>query len=274
MYTRIRQTGLLVAALLVAVLMAGCGGEVAQVTEPGDDEPQIAADVVPVTGDGQEGAVTEFLDNAITVEVVDSAGNPIEGVLVNFEVRTQGGGQFDAGSLLTGSDGTVSNSWSLGERSTTRYDDSVHVAEVVVSDDGHPNVADTVSAFADAGPHYEGPKDRTQRGAGSWMPDPWALPMEALDRYGNPLPTRILVDSVFVQDSVPEAYELYEGMLLIVDPNLADGEEKDAIVCFESTRGHGMLYYGLAEAQWDEGEQEHRIALTYLNGEMAEKCGA
>jgi hypothetical protein len=66
-----------------------------------------------VEGADQSGPVGEELPTALAVRVLDVAGSPIEGQVVNFRV-TLGGGSVFAGVSLSNADGIARERWTLG----------------------------------------------------------------------------------------------------------------------------------------------------------------
>ena len=76
-------------------------------------EPGQPASVQIVGGDLQSGPAGMELPNPLVVRVVDSAGVPRAGQLVNFRV-TSGGGSVFAGASLTNASGVAQERWTLG----------------------------------------------------------------------------------------------------------------------------------------------------------------
>lgn len=74
---------------------------------------QAAAALAKVLGDAQTDTVGQQLPTALTVQANDALGSPAAGVTVSFAV-TQGGGSLSAASAVTGSNGRVAVSWTLG----------------------------------------------------------------------------------------------------------------------------------------------------------------
>ena len=72
-----------------------CGGDNVQ--------PRVAAAIAGVSGDGQTGIVGLTLADPLVVEVTDAAGDPVEGVSVQW--AAQGGGSVSSATVSTGSDG-------------------------------------------------------------------------------------------------------------------------------------------------------------------------
>ncbi|HYT82284.1 MAG TPA: Ig-like domain-containing protein, partial [Gemmatimonadales bacterium] len=71
------------------------------------------ASVRIVSGDLQSGTVAAELPSPLVVKVVDSAGRPQAGQLVNFRVMSGGGSVF-AGATLTSPSGVAQERWTLG----------------------------------------------------------------------------------------------------------------------------------------------------------------
>ena len=71
------------------------------------------ASVQIVSGDVQSGTVAAELPSPLVVKVVDSAGRPQAGQLVNFRVMSGGGSVF-AGATLTSPSGVAQERWTLG----------------------------------------------------------------------------------------------------------------------------------------------------------------
>ena len=66
-----------------------------------------------VSGDSQEAAAGEAVPDSLVVLVVDSNDNPVQDVVVDWEV-TAGGGSVNPPSAPTNSEGYVGTSWTLG----------------------------------------------------------------------------------------------------------------------------------------------------------------
>jgi adhesin/invasin len=76
--------------------------------------PGAPAAVAISAGNAQTGAVGSALPTRPAVVVRDAAGNPVQGVQVNFTV-TQGGGSIPAGTILTDAQGVATGpQWTLG----------------------------------------------------------------------------------------------------------------------------------------------------------------
>lgn len=94
------QRGFVVA---VAVVALACG----------DDGTGLSLNRASgINGDGQTGPVGEALPDPLRVVVTDEAGDPVNGVTVNWS--TTNGGSFDEASSVTDLDGIASTIWTLG----------------------------------------------------------------------------------------------------------------------------------------------------------------
>jgi alpha-tubulin suppressor-like RCC1 family protein len=96
-------------AACTIVLLACSSGEPAGPRGPSANP----AAMLVVSGDEQAGMAGQELADPLVVEVVDSAGEPVEGQLVNFVV-TSGGGSVFAGAGITNAQGIVQERWTLG----------------------------------------------------------------------------------------------------------------------------------------------------------------
>ena len=110
--SRSRLASLPVTALALLVL-GSCGGD--SPTGSGS-EAGPPARVELVSGENQTGTVGVELGSAVVAKVVDEAGHPVKGQLVNFRVASGGGSVF-AGSSLTDAQGTARERWTLGTTS-------------------------------------------------------------------------------------------------------------------------------------------------------------
>jgi Domain of unknown function (DUF1929)/Bacterial Ig-like domain (group 1) len=102
--TRLRKLNFAALAALLASISVQCGGE----TGPPSDPSAIEM----AGGDGQVAPAGDPLPNPLVVLVADDAGNPVEGVTVQW--TASGGGAVSPGSAQTGSDGKASTSRTLG----------------------------------------------------------------------------------------------------------------------------------------------------------------
>ena len=80
--------------------------------------PQMPASMSVTGGNNQTGTAGQQLPIPLTVKVVDSAGNPVAGVTVNFAV-TAGGATLSPATAVTGSDGVASTTVILGSTAGT-----------------------------------------------------------------------------------------------------------------------------------------------------------
>ena len=102
--TRLRKLNFAALAALLASISVQCGGE----TGPPSDPSAIEM----AGGDGQVAPAGASLPNPLVVLVTDEAGDPVEGVTVQWTAT--GGGGVTPGSVQTGSDGKASTSRTLG----------------------------------------------------------------------------------------------------------------------------------------------------------------
>jgi adhesin/invasin len=93
--------------LLLAVLTAGCGGDVVL---PGEGE---AASIEIVDGDEQTAPVGTTLPDPVVVQVLDSRGRPVPNQDVSFAVGS-GGGSVAPATVATDADGEAVATWTLG----------------------------------------------------------------------------------------------------------------------------------------------------------------
>jgi hypothetical protein len=103
--TRLRKLNLAALAALVAAVSLPCGGS--DIGQPPD-----ATAIEMAGGDGQIAPVGAPLPDPLVVLVTDNAGNPIQGVTVQWTV--DGAGSVSPGSIETGSDGRASATRTLG----------------------------------------------------------------------------------------------------------------------------------------------------------------
>jgi hypothetical protein len=105
---RLRHSAL---AIILAASMLRCGG----------NEPPVPSAIEMAGGNEQTGTAGGALSDPLAVMVTDNAGNPVQGVSVQWAV--QGGGSVSAATVTTGSDGRASVTRILGptegEQTTT-----------------------------------------------------------------------------------------------------------------------------------------------------------
>jgi len=97
--------------LVACMALAACGSEPTRPPVPDDPVP---ATVEIVSGDGQVTLARSALPEPITVRVRDQDGLPIAAVRVR--ATPSGTGRAEPAATSTGFDGTVSVSWTLGDR--------------------------------------------------------------------------------------------------------------------------------------------------------------
>lgn len=163
-------------AIAVALVVA-CGNEPS-------GPSGIAASMEVVSGDDQSAIVGTELVAPLIVRVLDSAGTPVQGQLVNFVV-TAGGGHVFAGASISDVNGLSQERWTLG---TSTADTQRVEARSVDNNTGQPLVFATFHATAIAGPptsllRIQG--DSQVAAAGFPLPD--SLAVRVLDQYGNPV---------------------------------------------------------------------------------------
>lgn len=110
--------------LVAASLLAACGN--GTVIAPGDPLAGAIA-LAPVSGDGQVGLPGRLLDEFLVFRVVDTAGRPVAGLRVEWEV-VAGGGQVSGKRHETDVEGLAAGNFTLGNRL------GEHVARAVVRD--------------------------------------------------------------------------------------------------------------------------------------------
>ena len=161
---------LLVVGLLLFVL--GCGNEAASVTVV-----QVPANLVTVAGDAQTGPVDSALAVDPTVEVQDSSDNPIEGVTVNFTV-VSGAGSVSPASVVTGSDGQASTSWTLGKDASANQVLQAAVGALTTQFSATPEPGPAASLSRVSGDGQTGDVATT-------LPEPFVV--NVTDDFGNPV---------------------------------------------------------------------------------------
>src|SRR6266850_4236750 len=103
--TRFRKLNLAALAALIASVSVQCGGsDIIQ--------PPTASVIEMAGGDGQVAPVGTPLPDPLVVLVTDDAGDPVQGVTVQWTV--DGDGEVSPGSAETGSDGKASATRTLG----------------------------------------------------------------------------------------------------------------------------------------------------------------
>jgi galactose oxidase-like protein len=103
--TRLRQLNFAALAVLIASVSVQCGG--------GDiGQPPTASAIEMAGGDGQIAPIGAPLPDPLVVLVADDAGNPVQGVTVQW--TTEGDGHVSPATAETGSDGKASATRTLG----------------------------------------------------------------------------------------------------------------------------------------------------------------
>lgn len=258
------------ATVLVAIL-AACSGGPTGLDDGGP--PDVVASIEVEKGEGQRGPPVEVLPDSVVGRVLNSAGDPMSGVFVNFETP---GGTFDADGLTTNGNGRVFNELTTGEVAWTARvaagEDSAFTARLVASRDGRPDEIasftfavdpDPAASAALAGGRWsmaEGPFSARLEAPGSMAPDEHGNPalfrlrvgpgmLDVLDaRMGWPSGrTLVLADSA--------AFSAMEGdTLFYSDGQVRQVEATGPAVCVE-TAMHGPAESGVARIQkrFDKG---------------------
>lgn len=171
-------------ALLLAVLALACSDGTPPPTAP--VAPVVAgapAALQVVDGNNQAGTVGQELSKPLIVRVVDSAGRPVVGEVVNFKV-TAGAGAMFAGSGNTNDSGVVQDRWTLGIKAA----DSQRVEARVV--DSRSGVGLVLATFAaDASPDVPSKLTLVKLSANpSFTPGGGAdVGAKTTDQYANPI---------------------------------------------------------------------------------------
>lgn len=163
----------LVGAVLLTVW--ACGGA----TEPKHQEP---SQIVITSGDQQEGRVGQELPTPLVVRVVDTKGNPVEGVSVAFAV-TSGKGSVRV-NRPTDVSGNLEAIWTLGLSTADTH--------AVTAQLGGTNSSDKVAPAVFSATALPDVADRIQRASEptSGMPghELDSLRVKVLDKHGNAVP--------------------------------------------------------------------------------------
>jgi len=132
-----------VTSIALACLLAACGG--GDLVLPGaDDGVQIQV----VDGDGQRGSIGQPLTAPVVVEVTDEAGDPLEGVTVQFAITSAGtGAEIAPPSARTGQEGRAQAHILLGDKIGLQTGE----ASVVVDGGAAPTTSFSALAVAVAG---------------------------------------------------------------------------------------------------------------------------
>lgn len=201
-----------------AFVFAACGGSSSS-TGPGDT-PSLTQSVTLEQGQGQHTEATHFYPDSIVARATDEEGNPIPGQIINFQLVTEGAGSFAARTLQTRADGRVFNRWRAGEKAWTwlwdESRDTMHVAELIASRDGRPDLVETVRAVTEPGPAVS--TSIGGSGPDTKGPSPHVLPLVfndvapwVEDAHGNPVPFDLQIRGDFAHvESVPPKGNLRE----------------------------------------------------------------
>lgn len=130
------------------------------------------------SGNNQTGTVGATLGAAIVVVVADAVENPKAGVPVTFTVAS-GGGSLSSTTVVTGTDGLASVTWTLGTAAGAQ--------SVLVTSTGLPSVTFSATANAAAPASMIIVSGNNQVGSpGVTLPQP--LRARVLDQFGNGVP--------------------------------------------------------------------------------------
>lgn len=111
--TRRISPGSAAACVAMAVMAMACNPDSATTGPSGLNSRDFASNLRLVAGDQQLGALGAALTQPLVVRVVDAGGQPVQGATVTFSVR-QGGGSVNPAANISGADGTVTATWTLG----------------------------------------------------------------------------------------------------------------------------------------------------------------
>lgn len=167
------------ARLLLAVGgLPACDGSLST-----DIAPTLAS-LVELSGGGQTGIVAEALAEPLAVHAISSTGGPMRGIVIDWAV-TEGGGEVDPPSSVTGSDGMATTTWLLGPVAGTQ---SVRAA-------AGPAVTVDFDAVAHAAAPHEVKLDPAEVSLDA-LGATAEFAVTVADRFGNPIETPTVVWSV------------------------------------------------------------------------------
>lgn len=163
-----------VAAILLAVAACHDG------TGPGTPSPSAISGTV-TSGDRQSAPAGDSLPARVEVRVTDAGGTPVPGVVLEWQVLTERGGDFRFPVTRTDSQGRSGNAWVLGGRA------GEHRAEVAARIGERREVLDTVVAVARPGgvARLEVVGDTTRS---LLLDDTLRVSLRGADRFGNEVP--------------------------------------------------------------------------------------
>jgi hypothetical protein len=111
--TRRFSPGSAAACMAMAVMAMACNPDSATTGPSGLNGKDFAANLRLIAGDQQLGSIGSALTQPLIVRVVDAGGQPVAGATVTFSVR-QGGGSVNPAANVSGPDGTVTATWTMG----------------------------------------------------------------------------------------------------------------------------------------------------------------
>jgi hypothetical protein len=159
-------------------LVIGCSKDATAPSEAGRIRVSL------VSGGGQSGIVGRELPQPLIIQAMDSSGNPVRQLTVNFVV-TSGGGSVFAAAVSTDKDGAAADYWTLG--TSTAQAERLEVR--TVSSAGEKEVFGVFTAIALPGPAagtaiQAGNNQRARVGTVVAV----APTVVVTDQYGNPVP--------------------------------------------------------------------------------------
>lgn len=228
----------LLAVMMASAVLAACSGP----TGPDHESPTGPLQMALVSGDGQQVAVTDTLPSDIVVSVT-KGGVPLTDQLVDWVVLTDNCGSPFVTTTRTDADGTTGNRIVAGTRAWTRPEGpSICQMEVRYAlTDGDSVIArvdTTVGYLVEPG----APSDTVETGSAIvGVRAPGTFPAGWLaDGYGNPVPWRFTVDSIFaVQGTNPDSAD---ARTLAIRDAAANGDS--AVVCAWGEDG-GLIFPAL-----------------------------
>lgn len=206
-------------AVLASAFLLACGSEPAGL----DGGPQVAQSVQVVEGDGQTVSVTESTDTVSAL--VEGEAGPVEGDLTTWEVDGPSEcGDWEATALESNASGEVHNVLHVGTVADTRADVDC-IFRVVHSEQGAPApLVGSVEVEVLPGAAVDTvPPGSTLGGEPPVEADPTWL----LDQHDNPVPYRLVADSVVEPQS--DSLGTPEARSLVMREAAANGDS--AVVC-------------------------------------------
>ena len=176
----------LACALLVPLMLAGCGEKSAGPGITGDsDFGPVPSGPVHSFGDGQTGHVGDPLPRAVGISLLDERDHPVDGITVEFTVIL-GNGTVVNPVTKTDNNGTAKTVWILGTVSRGIQSISANIKgfdfdPIVFSATGLPGPGEFLTLLA-------GDSQAGQAGS----PLPVLIVVRATDEYGNGVPNQLV----------------------------------------------------------------------------------